>query len=108
MTDRELCEQIALEMGVDWHVFIVPVPPSYTTDLNALRDGPERVLREAEVWLRVESFSAVDGVEAETGVEWVTNQGRIVASAPAPTEARARAEAALMALRVMKGEGNGN
>jgi hypothetical protein len=79
-------------------------PHSFSTDLNALRDGPERVLREAGWAQRVVQVNGARGCFWDA--EWWTMQGDLH-EASAPTEARARAEAALMALRVMKGEGNG-
>jgi hypothetical protein len=70
--------------------------PRFTTDLNALRDGPERVLREAGWAQRVIQVNGARGCFWDA--EWWTMQGDLH-EASAPTEARARAEAALMAYR---------
>ena len=111
MTDRELDRALAEAMGL--HPDVVRAHgralvegldfPIWHADLNALRDGPERVLRDAGWFLNIEVSR--DGATAT----WDSGAPMFVPSGTAytPTEARARAEAALAALRVMKGEGNG-
>lgn len=88
----------------EWGRYVLMVP-DYTTDLNALRDGPERVLREAGWRLTV----ATQGDWA--GAAWrfpvFPSPFAVPKQSEASTEARARAEAALAALAallVMNGE----
>jgi hypothetical protein len=129
MEDRDLDEQLAGYCGwerksfehegmrfhdLPWHDLNTdsygPTVPAYSTDLNALRDGPERVLIEANGHLLVVSPDGSKDWYVEWRC-WPDGRGpeaeRIRTTATAPTEARARAEAALMALQVMKGKGNG-
>ena len=117
MSDRELDRAIAEAVGWEqdppetgaWYElgnqachFSADV--EFSTNLNALRDGPERVLREAGWTMELLLHHAY-------AIRWTNGYiGGVPFQqerAQAPTEARARAEAALQALQVMKGEGNG-
>ena len=75
--------------------------PDFTTDLNALRDGPEALLRAAGLQLNV---SVQDG-EASAG--WGRAHPLNVWVSNADTEALARARAALAGLQAMKEAANG-
>ena len=77
-------------------------PPNFTHDLNALRDGPERVLREAGCLLRVYYFP--DHVLADWRVPRGGGGAPNIKEGQALDEARARALAAEAALTVITRE----
>lgn len=109
-TDDEINRSIAELMGAeqDGNKWVIPLPcgcpsylntlPDFTRDLNALRDGPEKVLREAGLRLVIESHRG-----GEKCASWAT-WARHGACYDDDDEARARAlavEAALTALRAV-------
>ena len=71
--------------------------PDYYHDLNALRDGPEALLREAALKLSVDVY-----LDHAVVSWWSDERARTNPEITAPTEAAARALAAEAALREMQ------
>ena len=79
-----------------FHIFLACSPPEYTTSLDALKSGPEAMLREAGWVLAVTGFD-----DDSWSAEW-WKVGRDFVLVSAPTEARARAEAVCLGLEASK------
>lgn len=86
--------------GEDWHCATCGELPDFARDLNELRDGPERMLREAG-WTFEIRGDKFDGMAVEAGW-WMPGVAGAIALEGAPTEAKARASAALHALEAMR------
>ena len=108
LTDTELTERIAIALGLKrdegglWERPDLPnffgTIPAFTDSIDALKAGPEKLLR--EVGWKIAVCELPDG-RFEAMWEWNFDDSKRVI-AIAPTEARARAEAVCQGLEVSK------
>ena len=106
LTDTEITERIAIALGLKrdegglWERPDLPnffgTIPAFTDSLDALKAGPEKLLREAGWVLAVTGFD-----DDSWSAEW-WKAGRDFILVSAPTEARARAEAVCLGLEASK------
>lgn len=100
-TDKRPNQCGALNPLAHWHNEhgIVKGLPNFTASLDQLRDGPEKMLREAE-WTYEIRGDKFDGAAVEAGW-WMPGYAGAIALEGEATEAEARAKAALAALLVL-------
>ena len=111
LTDTELNERIHEQMGHEkcpcaddlcghWVIYGNPqYGPNYTTSLDALKSGPEKMLREAGWVITVEEEA--DG-DVRFAVTWYRKSKPWAIEASGPTEERARAEVVCLGLEAGK------
>lgn len=92
--------QDLLPVGIDEDGSEYTRVPNFARSLDALRDGPERVLRDAGCFF---SLALRIGSDSEIyGIGWLKNGGPHYGVYDGATEAEARARAVLAALRARK------